>query len=101
MCRCCWRRTATRRTGGAEGGFFLPDQGFGLYGTRMASVWNAYGTCFCRELPRPGARQGRAGGESPRFLDVIPIRFGVADAGEHYHVPLLLAGYSYSTYRGS
>ena len=41
------------------------------------------------------------GGESPRFLDVIPIRFGIADAGEHYHVPLLLAGYSYSTYRGS
>jgi 5-hydroxyisourate hydrolase len=40
-------------------------------------------------------------GESPRFLDVIPIRFGIADAGEHYHVPLLLSGYSYSTYRGS
>ena len=42
-----------------------------------------------------------AAGENPRFLDVIPIRFGVADAGAHYHVPLLLAGYSYSTYRGS
>ena len=41
------------------------------------------------------------GGESPRFLDVIPIRFGIADAELHYHVPLLLAGYSYSTYRGS
>jgi 5-hydroxyisourate hydrolase len=40
-------------------------------------------------------------GESPRFLDQIPIRFGIADAGEHYHVPLLLAPYSYSTYRGS
>ena len=32
---------------------------------------------------------------------MIPIRFGMADAGAHYHVPLLLAGYSYSTYRGS
>ena len=42
-----------------------------------------------------------APGESPRFLDVVPIRFGTADAGAHYHVPLLLAGYSYSTYRGS
>ncbi len=42
-----------------------------------------------------------APGESPRFLDLIPIRFGVADAEAHYHVPLLLAGYSYSTYRGS
>jgi len=40
-------------------------------------------------------------GESPRFLDLIPIRFGVADPGAHYHVPLLLAPYSYSTYRGS
>jgi len=40
-------------------------------------------------------------GEGVRFLDVIPIRFGIADAGEHYHVPLLLAPYSYSTYRGS
>jgi 5-hydroxyisourate hydrolase len=39
--------------------------------------------------------------DSPRFLDLIPIRFGIADPGEHYHVPLLLAPYSYSTYRGS
>ena len=37
----------------------------------------------------------------PRFLDVIPLRFGVADAGQHYHVPLLLSPYGYSTYRGS
>jgi 5-hydroxyisourate hydrolase len=35
------------------------------------------------------------------FLDVIPIRFIVADASQHYHVPLLLAPYGYSTYRGS
>jgi 5-hydroxyisourate hydrolase len=40
-------------------------------------------------------------GESPRFLDRIPIRFGIADVTAHYHVPLLLAPYSYSTYRGS
>jgi 5-hydroxyisourate hydrolase len=37
----------------------------------------------------------------PPFLDVIPIRFGVGDATQHYHVPLLLAPYSFSTYRGS
>jgi 5-hydroxyisourate hydrolase len=42
-----------------------------------------------------------APGESPRFLDLVPIRFGIADPAAHYHVPLLLAGYSYSTYRGS
>ena len=37
----------------------------------------------------------------PAFLDVIPIRFGVAAPGDHYHVPLLLSPYGYSTYRGS
>ena len=37
----------------------------------------------------------------PAFLDVIPIRFGIADTGAHYHVPLLISPYSYSTYRGS
>ena len=37
----------------------------------------------------------------PAFLDVIPIRFGIADAAAHYHVPLLLSPYGYSTYRGS
>lgn len=37
----------------------------------------------------------------PQFLDVIPIRFGIADADAHYHVPLLLSPFGYSTYRGS
>jgi|SRR5581483_1007360 len=37
---------------------------------------------------------------NPPFLDEVVIRFGVADAA-HYHVPLLLAPYGYSTYRGS
>lgn len=37
----------------------------------------------------------------PVFLDAIPIRFGIAAAGEHYHVPLLISPYAYSTYRGS
>ena len=37
----------------------------------------------------------------PPFLDVVPIRFGIASAEEHYHVPLLLSPYGYSTYRGS
>ncbi len=39
--------------------------------------------------------------EAPRFLDVIPIRFGISDADSHYHVPLLLSPFGYSTYRGS
>jgi 5-hydroxyisourate hydrolase len=37
----------------------------------------------------------------PPFLDIIPIRFGIADTTAHYHVPLLLSPYGYSTYRGS
>jgi 5-hydroxyisourate hydrolase len=37
----------------------------------------------------------------PAFLDIIPIRFGIADTQAHYHVPLLLSPFSYSTYRGS
>ncbi|MEQ9694747.1 hydroxyisourate hydrolase [Shimia sp. SDUM112013] len=38
--------------------------------------------------------------ESPRFLDIVPIRFGMSEAS-HYHVPLLLSPFGYSTYRGS
>ncbi|MEP2780900.1 MAG: hydroxyisourate hydrolase [Pseudoruegeria sp.] len=38
--------------------------------------------------------------EDPRFLDVIPLRFGMSEE-QHYHVPLLLSPFSYSTYRGS
>jgi 5-hydroxyisourate hydrolase len=40
-------------------------------------------------------------GEGTLFLDEIPIRFGVSDADGHYHVPLLIAPFGYSTYRGS
>ncbi|WP_112873108.1 hydroxyisourate hydrolase [Paracoccus endophyticus] len=36
----------------------------------------------------------------PRFLDEVPIRFGLAEH-DHYHVPLLIAPHGYSTYRGS
>ncbi len=35
------------------------------------------------------------------FLDLVPIRFGIEDASTHYHVPLLVSPWSYSTYRGS
>lgn len=38
--------------------------------------------------------------EEPRFLDIVPIRFGMSEAS-HYHVPLLLSPFGYSTYRGS
>lgn len=37
---------------------------------------------------------------APAFLDVVPIRFGMSEQ-THYHVPLLISPYGYSTYRGS
>ncbi len=39
--------------------------------------------------------------DAPMFLDQVPIRFGIDDADAHYHVPLLVSPYGYSTYRGS
>jgi len=45
-------------------------------------------------------RQQGAKLPDPLFLDQIPIRFGMAEQ-THYHVPLLLSPYGYSTYRGS
>ena len=37
----------------------------------------------------------------PPFVDVVPIRFGLAEPDGHYHVPLLVSPWSFSTYRGS
>lgn len=39
--------------------------------------------------------------DTPPFLERVPIRFGVADVNVHYHVPLLVSPWAYSTYRGS
>jgi 5-hydroxyisourate hydrolase len=55
------------------------------------------------ELTFHAADYHRASGQAvadPPFLDQVVIRFGVADANAHYHVPLLLSPYGYSTYRG-
>jgi len=38
---------------------------------------------------------------SPPFLGKVAVRFGVSAAGQHYHVPLLISPFGYSTYRGS
>ena len=37
----------------------------------------------------------------PLFVDEVALRFGIADVSQHYHVPLLVSPWSYSTYRGS
>lgn len=38
---------------------------------------------------------------APPFLGIVPVRFGIADISAHYHVPLLVSPWAYSTYRGS
>ena len=46
----------------------------------------------------------RAGGtalDEPLFVDEVVLRFGINDAAQHYHVPLLVSPFAYSTYRGS
>lgn len=48
-----------------------------------------YFDAHCENLPNPS------------FLDRVPIQFGIADLAIHYHVPLLVSPWSYSTYRGS
>ncbi len=37
----------------------------------------------------------------PKFIEDVPVRFGIADAAQNYHVPLLVSPFAYSTYRGS
>ncbi|MDB5641171.1 MAG: hydroxyisourate hydrolase [Hyphomicrobiales bacterium] len=79
-------------------------------------VTNADGRCdapiLSGETMKPGVyelvfeiaayfRQNGVTLAEPPFLDRIPIRFGLADASAHYHVPLLVSPYGFSTYRGS
>jgi len=66
----------------------------GIYELRFqaGAYWRAQG--------RPGGEE-QTGNAGPGFLDVIPIRFGISDPAQHYHVPLLLSNFGYSTYRGS
>ena len=46
-----------------------------------------------------GADMSESG--APPFLGDVPVRFGISDPAAHYHVPLLVSAWSYSTYRGS
>ena len=47
------------------------------------------------------AGQLQTGAADPPFLSLVPVRFGIADPSDHYHVPLLTSAWAYSTYRGS
>jgi 5-hydroxyisourate hydrolase len=75
----------------------LDDGGRGVLVPPGALVEGVYELTFKLGDYRRG--QGMALDEPP-FLDEAPIRFGVADADLHWHVPLLFSPFSYSTYRG-
>jgi 5-hydroxyisourate hydrolase len=81
-----------------------------------SAVTNADGRCDAPLLEGETLRPGRyelvfAAGDyfagqgvrlpEPRFIDKVTIAFGIADAGQNYHVPLVVSPWSYSTYRGS
>lgn len=59
----------------------------GVY--ELIFVVGDYFTKYMENLPQPA------------FLNRVPIQFGIADSTSHYHVPLLVSPWSYSTYRGS
>ena len=48
-----------------------------------------------------GAWREKSGHDDAGFYDLIPIRFRITDPAVHYHIPLLVSPYGYSTYRGS
>jgi 5-hydroxyisourate hydrolase len=50
---------------------------------------------------RTGARSGQLVLDEPLFVDEVVLRFGISQSDQHYHVPLLVSPWSYSTYRGS
>ncbi len=52
-------------------------------------------------MPAPTSKRKASICRSPKFLDEVVLRFGIANADQHYHVPLLLSPFGYSTYRGS
>jgi 5-hydroxyisourate hydrolase len=58
------------------------------------------GAYFARQSREQPEGQPKARPEVP-FLDQVVVRFGVADAQQNYHVPLLISPFGYTTYRGS
>jgi len=74
---------------GRAGGPLLEGDAFRAGRYRLAFEVGAYFRARGAALPEPV------------FLDRVPLDFGIADPGSHYHVPLLASPWSYATYRGS
>jgi 5-hydroxyisourate hydrolase len=80
-------KTVTTNRDGRTDASLLDELQVGVYELRFAI--GPYFRARTADLPEP------------LFLDLVPIRFGIANADSHYHVPLLCSPWSYSTYRGS
>lgn len=79
----------TLNSDGRASGPLLEGESFQSGRYRLSFEVGAYFRARGADLPEPA------------FLEVVPLDFGLADLGAHYHVPLLVSPWSYSTYRGS
>jgi len=75
--------------GRSDGGPLLDASGMAVGRYRLLFDVGAYFRARGVALPEPA------------FIDCVPVDFGIADAQGHYHVPLLVSPWTYSTYRGS
>jgi 5-hydroxyisourate hydrolase len=82
-------KTAYTTDSGRTSTPLLQGQEFIIGHYELVFAVNTYFTALGVSLPEPA------------FLNDIPIRFAIAHADEHYHVPLLVSPWAYSTYRGS
>lgn len=81
------KTTVTNSDGRTDNPLLTEDLVIGIY--ELVFIVGNYFASYSDELT------------SPSFLNRIPIQFGIADVTTHYHVPLLVSPWSYSTYRGS
>ncbi len=98
-------------TGRPAAGMVLRLARLGPDGATLGNfLTNADGRCDGPLLEGAGLRAGlyelvfevgQWRGDGAGFYDSVPIRFRIDDPGAHYHVPLLIAPFGYSTYRGS
>jgi 5-hydroxyisourate hydrolase len=84
-----WLKTLTTNSEGRTDEFFLDADTMTVGSFEFVFEVGEYFASSALKLP------------SPLFFDRVPVRFAIADPREHYHVPLLVAPWGYSVYRGS
>lgn len=83
------KKVVLNQDGRSDGGPLLDAASMAVGGYRLLFEVGAYFRSLGVTLPEPV------------FMDTVPVDFGIADADGHYHVPLLVSPWAYSTYRGS